>query len=194
MKPTTGSQNGTYADLVGADATCYNSLHLTAALNRVRNSSHAAVTSSRDRVRRGRTNTSKPANSRCSRLKVSRTKRLRRLRSTARRATRFPTKIPKRANTPPLNDTCTRKRSLLEFRRERRRVLKARPPERRARRLRPSDRKPLAAFGAAVVEKLASSQCLHAGPEPVRTRTANFGRLVSAFHWESRRVREKAWY
>lgn len=191
MKPATGTQKGTYAELIGADRACYNSLHLTAALNRARNSLLAALTSSRDRVRRGRTSTSKPANSCCWRLNVSRTNRLSRLRSTARRATRFATMIPRRANTPPLEEICTRKRSLLEFRRERKSALNARAPERRARRLRASDRKPLAAFGAAVVEDLAPAQCFHASPESMRTRSANLGWLIGAFHRGSRRLGEK---
>jgi len=192
MKPTTGTQKRTYAELIGADRTCDNSFHLTAALNRARNSSHAALTSPRDRVRRGRTNTSKPANSCCCRLKVSRTNRLRKLRSTARRTTRLATMIPRRAKAPPFKDDCTRKRSLLDFRRERRSTLKARSPDRRALRLRPSDRKPLATFGAAPVKNLAPPQCFHTSPESMRARTANFGWLIGAFHLLINNVKGKS--
>jgi hypothetical protein len=51
--------------------------------------------------------------------------------------------MPRRANTLPLAVACTRKRSLLELRRERSRARNAPGPERRARRLNASDRNDL---------------------------------------------------
>ena len=168
--------------------------YFIAAISSVRNSSHAATISVADSVRRGRTRKSKPANSCCWRLKVSRTRRFRRLRSTARRATRFPTTIPRRENTSPLNDACTRKRSLLAVRRERKRAPNAWPPERRARRWKASDRKPLAALGAAAVENLPATQGFHACPESMCARTADFRGLISAFHRDLKKIWEKTGY
>lgn len=182
MKPAVGTEKRTDGRLIDANQSYGNALHSTAEPSRARNSSDAATTSSADTLHRGRTSKSKPANRCCKRLKVSRTRRFRRLRSTARRATRLPTMIPKRGNCLPLADTCTRKRSLFAMRRERKRALNAPPSDRRARRGRASDRKPLAAFGAAAVENFPAAPRFHAGAEAVGPRTANLGGLVSAFH------------
>jgi hypothetical protein len=191
MEPTTGTQKRTNACLVGANQACRNALHFTAAISSVRNSSRAAITSSADNLRRGRTNKSKPATSSWCRLKVSRTRRLRKLRSTADRATRLPTTRPKRANGRPLGAACTRKRSPRELRRERRRLLNASSPDRRARRGNASDRKPLAALGAAIVQDRPAAQRFHAGAKPMRPRAANFRWLIGAFHCRFRNGREK---
>lgn len=192
MEPATRSKKRTNAYLVDADQACCNALHAIAVASNARNSSRAATTSLPDRTRRGRTNKSKPPSSCCWRRKVSRTRRFSRLRSTARFATRLPTTMPRRANPSPLSAACTRKRSLLAARRERRRTPNADPPCRRARRRKASDRKPLAALGATIIEDLAATQGLHTCPEPVRACAANFGRLICAFHLDRERMRGKS--
>lgn len=194
VKPTVGSQKRANAKLVYADQARRHTLHVIAAASKERNSSRAAATSLPDKTRRGRTNKSKPPSSCCWRRKVSRTRRFNRLRSTARLATRLPTTIPRRANPSPLNAACTRKHSLLTVRRDRRRTPNAGPPGKRARRWKASDRKPLTALGAAAVENLAAAQGLHARPEPMGARAANFRRLISAFHLDPEESGEKASY
>ena len=144
-------------------------------------------------LRRGRTSKSKPASSCCRRRKVSRTRRFSRFRSTARRATRLLTTIPRRENRSPFRDACTRKRSLLAMRRERKSRPNESPPDKRARRWKASDRKPLAALRAAAIEDLPTTQSFHAGPEAMRVRTADLRRLISAFHRDSQEEMGKSW-
>ena len=182
MKPAVGTEKRTDGRSIDANQSYGNALHSTAEASRARNSSDAAMTSSADTLHRGRTSKSKPANRCCKRLKVSRTRRFRRLRSTARRATRLPTMIPKRGNCLPLADTCTRKRSLFAMRRERKRALNAPPSDRRARRGRASDRKPLAAFGAAAGQHAATADRRHPRPETVAAFADELARLIGALH------------
>jgi len=182
VKAAAGTQQRTYASLVRANQACSHAPHLTTATSSACRSSRASRSSREDKPRRGRTSKSNPATSCRWRLNVSRTKRFRKLRSTASAATRFPTTTPRRAKHRPLGLACTRKRSLLELRREARSCRNASPLGKRARRGNASDRKPLAALGPAPVQHRTPAQCFHAGTEAVRARPANLRRLVGALH------------
>ena len=182
MKPAAGAQQRTDARLVRADEACGHAPHLTAATSSACRSLRASSNSPEDKLRLGRTSRSNPATSSRWRLNVSRTRRLRQLRSTASGTTRFPTTTPRRAKHRPLALACTRKRSLLELRREARTCLNASPLGKRARRGNASDRKPLAALGPAPVHYRTPTQRFHAGAKAVGPRPANLGRLVGALH------------
>ena len=182
MESAAGAQQRTDAGLVHPDDACGYTPHLTTATSSACRSSRASSSSLEDSPRLGRTSRSNPATSSRWRLNVSRTRRFRKLRSTASAATRFPTTTPSRAQHRPLGLACTRKRSLLELRREARTCRNASPLGKRARRGNASDRKPLAALGPAPVQHRTPAQRFHAGAEAVRARPADLGRLVGALH------------
>jgi hypothetical protein len=182
MKSAARAQERTDAGLIRADEARSHALHLTTATNSACRSLRASSSSREDKPRRGRTSRSNPAISWQWRLNVSRTKRLRKLRSTASREARFPTTTPRRAKHRPLGLACTRKRSLLELLREARTCLNASPPGKRARRGNASDCKPLAALGPAPVQDRSPTQRFHARAKAMGARPANLGRLVGALH------------
>jgi len=182
MKSAARAHQRTDASLVRFDEACNHTLHLTTATSNACSSLRASSSSVEDKPRLGRTSRSNPTTSSLWRLNVSRTRRFRKLRSTASGTTRFPTTTPRRAKHLPLGLACTRKRSLLELRREARTCLNASPPGKRARRGNASDGKPLAALGPAPVQDRSPTQRFHARAKAVCACAANLGRLVGALH------------